>query len=95
MPELLYIEIDVLCFVLFLGCIMQIDNVLRWIFWYKMDGEVIIIDLRDTNNDNLFLQVVACSIVENSFEKKRNMTTQGFSFMDVCYCKKKKKKKMT
>lgn len=70
MPELLYIEIDVFfclfVFVLFLGCIMQIDNVLQLIFWYKMDGEVMIVDLLDKNNDMWFLQVTACDIAENS-----------------------------
>lgn len=32
-----------------------------------MDGEVMIIDLHDKNNDMLFVQVVACNIAENSF----------------------------
>ena len=45
---------------------MQIDNVLQLIFWYKMDGEVMIVDLLDKNNDMWFLQVTACDIAENS-----------------------------
>lgn len=89
MPELLYIKIVFLLFRLYNADWQCTSTDFR----YKMDGEVMIIDLHDKKKQWCALQVMACNIAEN--EKKRSKETQwhrdsSLTMMGVFYVKKKK-----